>query len=65
MAVEAGADTGIFPADGVTAAYLEGRTDRPWAAARTDDDAEVAGRVPIDLSGLPSLVASLPGTSSP
>jgi len=57
MAVEAGADTGIFPADEVTAAYLEGRTDRPWAAVSTDDDADVAGRVPIDLSGLPPLVA--------
>lgn len=57
MAVEAGADTGIFPADEVTAEYLEGRTDRPWTAERTDDDAEVAARVRIDLSDVPPLVA--------
>jgi 3-isopropylmalate/(R)-2-methylmalate dehydratase large subunit len=57
MAVEAGADTGIFPADDVTTAYLEGRTDRPWTAERTDDDAEVAARVRIDLAELPPLMA--------
>ncbi len=57
MAVEAGADTGIFPADEVTAAYLSGRTDRPWTAERTDDDAEVARRVRIDLADVPPLVA--------
>jgi 3-isopropylmalate/(R)-2-methylmalate dehydratase large subunit len=57
MAVEAGADTGLFPADGVTAAYLEGRTDRAWTAERTDDDAEVAARVRIDVPELTPLVA--------
>ena len=57
MAIEAGADTGLFPADGVTAAYLEGRTDRPWAAERSDDDAEIARRVRIDLAGLEPLIA--------
>jgi len=57
MAVEAGADTGIFPADDVTAAYLEGRTDRAWAAERTDGDAEVAARVRIDLPDVEPLVA--------
>ena len=36
MAVEAGSETGIFPADATTAAYLEGRTDRPWTPERTD-----------------------------
>jgi len=57
MAVEAGADTGIFPADDVTLEYLEGRTDRAWTAERSDEDAEVARRVRIDLSELAPLVA--------
>jgi 3-isopropylmalate/(R)-2-methylmalate dehydratase large subunit len=57
MAVEAGADTGIFPADEVTRAYLDGRTERPWTAERSDPDAEVARRVFIDLRGLEPLVA--------
>jgi 3-isopropylmalate/(R)-2-methylmalate dehydratase large subunit len=58
MAIEAGADTGLFPADEVTAAYLEGRTDRPWTAERSDDDAEFARHVRIDLEGLRPLVAA-------
>jgi 3-isopropylmalate/(R)-2-methylmalate dehydratase large subunit len=57
MAVEAGADTGLFPADDVTAAYLEGRTTRPWAAERTDPDAAIARHVRIELDGLTPLVA--------
>jgi len=57
MAVEAGADTGIFPADDVTLEYLEGRTDRVWTAERSDEDAEVARRVRIDLSELRPLIA--------
>ena len=58
MAVEAGADTGLFPADDITAAYLEGRTDKPWAPERSDPDAEVARRVRIDVPALPPLVAA-------
>jgi 3-isopropylmalate/(R)-2-methylmalate dehydratase large subunit len=57
MAVEAGADTGIFPADDVTADYLAGRTNRVWTAERADGDAEVAGRVRIELDSLTPLVA--------
>ncbi len=57
MAVEAGADTGLFPADEVTAQYLEGRTERPWTAEKTDDDADVAARVRIDLAEVPPLIA--------
>ncbi len=58
MAVEAGADTGIFPADDVTVAYLEGRSTASWTPERSDPDAEVARRVRIDVAALPPLVAA-------
>ena len=57
MAIEAGADTGLFPADDATLAYLTGRTDRPWKAERSDPDAEFARRVRIELAGLRPLIA--------
>ena len=57
MAVEAGAETGLFPADEAVASYLDGRTERPWTAERTDPDAEIERVVPIDLEGIPPLVA--------
>jgi 3-isopropylmalate/(R)-2-methylmalate dehydratase large subunit len=67
MAVEAGAETGLFPADDTTAEYLAGRTDRPWRSERSDPDAEFAREVGIDLSALPPLVAlpHLPGNVVP
>ena len=57
MAVEAGAETGLFPADEVTAQYLQGRARSPWKAERSDPDASFARTVRVDLSGLPPLVA--------
>lgn len=57
LAVEAGSETGIFPADEQTAAYLEARTDRPWTAERSDPDAEFARTARIELDSLPPLVA--------
>ena len=57
MAVEAGSETGFFPADDTVAAYLEGRTERPWTAERSDPGAEFAQSVRIDLDTLPPLVA--------
>ena len=60
MAVEAGAETGIFPADRVTTEYLSGRTDRPWSALRSDPDAVFARRLRIDLETLGPLVAKPP-----
>jgi 3-isopropylmalate/(R)-2-methylmalate dehydratase large subunit len=57
MAVEAGADTGLFPADDVTAAYLEDRARTGWQAERSDDDAVFASRVRIELGELEPLVA--------
>jgi 3-isopropylmalate/(R)-2-methylmalate dehydratase large subunit len=67
MAVEAGAETGLFPADETTDRYLEGRVDAHWTAEWTDPDAEVLRRVRIDLSSLPPLVAlpHLPGNVVP
>jgi 3-isopropylmalate/(R)-2-methylmalate dehydratase large subunit len=63
MAVEAGSETGIFPADDKVAAYLEGRARWEWTAERSDDDAEFRQRLPIDLDALEPLVAlpHLPG----
>ena len=67
MAVEAGAETGLFPADETTAAYLEGRVETPWTADRSDEDAAVAQTLAIDLSALEPLIAlpHLPGTVVP
>lgn len=57
MAVEAGSETGLFPADDTVADYLDGRTTRSWSAERSDADAEFAANVAIDLDALPPLVA--------
>ena len=57
MAVAAGSETGFFPADETVAAYLDGRTERPWTAERSDADAEFAQTVRIDLDALSPLVA--------
>jgi 3-isopropylmalate/(R)-2-methylmalate dehydratase large subunit len=67
MAVEAGAETGFFPADEKTAEYLAGRTDRPWEPDESDTDAEFEREVAIDLSELPPLIAlpHLPGNVVP
>jgi 3-isopropylmalate/(R)-2-methylmalate dehydratase large subunit len=67
MAVEAGAETGFFPADERVATYLEGRTEQSWTAARSDSDAEFARLLEIDLDGVPPLIAlpHLPGNVVP
>ena len=67
MAVEAGAETGLFPADATTEAYLEGRVEAGWRAEATDPGADVAQRLELDLSALPPLVAlpHLPGNVVP
>src|SRR4029079_12097201 len=36
MAVEAGSETGIFPADEKVGRYLEGRGRGPWSGGRSD-----------------------------
>ena len=67
MAVEAGSETGIFPADGRVAAYLDGRARFPWAPERSDEDAAFRERLAIDLARLEPLVARphLPGNVAP
>jgi len=63
MAVEAGSEAGIFPADAKVEAYLEGRARSSWTAERSDADATFRQRLSIDLSALEPLVAlpHLPG----
>ncbi|MBA3628175.1 MAG: 3-isopropylmalate dehydratase large subunit [Actinobacteria bacterium] len=57
MAVEAGSESGLFPADEVTAAYLEGRSDKQWTHEQSDADAQVVDRLRVDIGALPPLVA--------
>ena len=63
MAVEAGSETGIFPADAKTAEYLEGRARTAWEPVRSDPDAVYAMELTIDLDRLDPLMAfpHLPG----
>ena len=67
MAVEAGSEAGIFPADDAVAAYLDGRARTSWTAERSDPDATFRQRLEIDLSALEPLVAlpHLPGNVKP
>ncbi len=58
MAVEAGAETGLFAADDRTRAYLSDRVTREWDELRSDEDAEVARELRIDLDTLGPLVAA-------
>ena len=53
-------ETGLFPADRVTADYLAGRTDRPWEPQRSDADAVFARRVTVDLDTLGPMMARPP-----
>jgi 3-isopropylmalate/(R)-2-methylmalate dehydratase large subunit len=71
MAVEAGAETGLFPPDDTVAAYLHGRESRVQGTVPgdlvSDDDAAFAQTLVIDLAGLEPLVAlpHLPGNVVP
>jgi 3-isopropylmalate/(R)-2-methylmalate dehydratase large subunit len=67
MAVEAGSENGLFPADETTTGYLEGRARADWAPVASDDDAAVAKRLTVDLDQLPPLVAKpwSPGNIAP
>lgn len=52
MAIEAGAKNGIFPVDGVTLAYCEGRFKREPVIYSADEDAEYERIIEIDLAAL-------------
>lgn len=58
MAVEAGAETGLFPADDTTRSYLAGRVKREWDELSSDPGAQVSREVHIDLGGVEPLVAA-------
>ncbi|SHI23410.1 3-isopropylmalate/(R)-2-methylmalate dehydratase large subunit [Sporobacter termitidis DSM 10068] len=57
MAIEGGAKNGIFPVDGVTVAYLKGRTDRKPVVYEADPDAEYERIIDIDLAKIRQTVA--------
>ena len=57
MAIEAGAKNGIFPVDGVTKAYLKGRSQREPVFYEADPDAEYEKTIEIDLSALEPTVS--------
>jgi 3-isopropylmalate/(R)-2-methylmalate dehydratase large subunit len=63
MAVEAGSETGFFPADQITRDYLKGRTDKAWTAEHSDPDADIVRTVQVDLETISPLIAlpSSPG----
>jgi 3-isopropylmalate/(R)-2-methylmalate dehydratase large subunit len=71
MAVEAGAETGLFPPDDTVAEYLHARGSRVQGTVprdlASDDDAVFAQLVTVDLDTLPPLVAlpHLPGNVVP
>ena len=57
MAIEAGAKTGIIPADEVTRDYLRGRAERSGVYHRPDPDARYARTVNYDVNNLEPMVA--------
>ena len=67
MAVEAGSENGLFPADETTKTYLEGRARAEWTPVASDGDAGFARRLTVDLDRLAPLVAKpwSPGNIAP
>ena len=57
MAIECGAKNGIFPVDGATIAYLNGRAKKPYTVVTADKDAVYERTVEINLSELTPVVA--------
>jgi len=67
MAIEAGAKTGVFPADRVTEEYLKGRVSRKWRAEPPDEGAHYERTLKLDLSAIEPVVAkpALPENVAP
>ena len=57
MAVEAGAKNGIITPDSITLTYAEGRTERPFVAYESDEDAKYAEVMEFDVAELEPQVA--------
>jgi 3-isopropylmalate/(R)-2-methylmalate dehydratase large subunit len=57
MAIEAGADTGIFPCDDKTRAFVDPVAKRPYEPITSDPDAQYARVVEIDVTNLKPVVA--------
>ncbi len=67
MAIEAGAKNGIFPFDGITKAYAEGRGKRKPLIVTADPDARYASEMTVELGKLEPQVAfpHLPENAKP
>ncbi len=57
MAIEAGGKNGIIPADAVTEAFVQARTQKPYEVLRSDGDAQWHSERVFDLSKLEPTVA--------
>lgn len=57
MAIEAGADTGIFPFDDITREWLDKVSDREFTPVESDPDAHFEQVVEIDVTNLRPVVA--------
>lgn len=67
MAIEAGAKAGIFAVDELTRAYLDRRAERSWIEYHSDEDAQYARVIEIDLADIVPTVAlpHLPSNTKP
>lgn len=57
MAIEAGGDTGIFPFDARTKAFIDSVTDRDYTPVESDPDATYSRVIEIDVTNLRPVVA--------
>jgi 3-isopropylmalate/(R)-2-methylmalate dehydratase large subunit len=57
MAIEAGADAGLFPVDDKTLEYVKDRAKWPYEAVNSDPDAHYAQVYEFDVSGMEPMVA--------